>query len=331
MKQPLHVIFGAGLIGGYLAGNFLSSGLRTAVVGRANKLAAFKKGLKISDFLGNTGHATEVPEYQTGEIKALYLTIKCTAVAASIPDLKQIIQTDTIIICCQNGFGSDQVIRDAFPDNLILCAVIGFNVAEIQAGHLHRSTDGKLVVEYHPLLAEELKQVDCLALPILSTKNILGERWAKLQLNLANPVNALADVPIKVMSEDAGFRKIIADLMQEMFLVTDELDIKLPKITAVPAKALPKVMRLPNWLFLKIAQKMLAIDPTARTSMWWDLDQNRKTEIAYINGTVVAEAERLGLSCPFNTRLVKLIKMVENGDAKIGHSSASLARLLAHD
>ena len=331
MKQPLHVIFGAGLIGGYLAGNFLSRGLRTAVVGRANKLAGFKRGLKITDFLGNTAHATEVPEYQTGEISALYMTMKCTGVAASIPDLKNIIQTDTIIVCCQNGFGSDQVIRDAFPDNIVLSAVVGFNVAEKQAGHLHRSTDGKFVIEHHPWLAKELEQIDCAALPISSTKNILAERWAKLQLNLANPVNALADVPVKTMTEDAGFRKIIAGLMQEMFLVTDELGIKLPKITAVPAKALPRIMRLPNWLFLRIAQKMLAIDPTARTSMWWDLDQNRTTEIAYINGTIVNEAERLGLSCPLNTRLVKLIQLVENGDAKIGQSAVELNRLLAHD
>jgi len=331
VKQPLHVIFGAGLIGGYLAGHFSSSGLRTAVIGRANKLAGFKRGLKITDFLGNTAHASEVPEYQTGEIKVLYITIKCTGVAASIPDLKNIIQTDTIIICCQNGFGGDQAIRNAFPDNTILSAVVGFNVAEKKIGHLHRSTDGKFVVEHHSWLAEELEQIDCAALPISSTKNILAERWAKLQLNLANPVNALANVPVKPMTEDAGYRKIIADLMQEMFLVTDELGIKLPKITAVPAKALPKVMRLPNWLFLRLAQKMLAIDPTARTSMWWDLNQSRKTEIAYINGAVVEEAERLGLSCPLNSRLIKLIDMVENGDAKIGHSAASLTKLLAHD
>jgi len=331
MSEQQHVIFGTGLIGGYLAGVFLSQSLSTSVVGRTDKLSAFKDGLKITDFLGHTLKVTDVPVHRSTQIDVLWLTVKCTAVLNCIPEIRKILHSDTLIICCQNGFGSDQALRETFPNNTVLNAVVGFNVAEQAVGHLHRSTDGKLIVEQHPSVEQPLEQINCPALPVQSTTDILGERWAKLQLNLANPVNALADIPVKAMTEDAGYRKIIVQLMQEMFQVTDALNVELPKVTAVPAKVIPKILRLPNWIFLRLAQKMLAIDPTARTSMWWDLKQGRQTEIDYINGAVVTQAERLGLACPVNARLISLIKDVENGHQTTGISAATLRTLIADE
>ena len=49
------------------------------------------------------------------------------------------------------------------------------------------------------------------------------------------------------------------------------------------------------FIFLRIAQKMLAIDPTVRTSMWWDLGGGKLTEIDYLNGAVVDEGKKLGI------------------------------------
>ena len=39
---------------------------------------------------------------------------------------------------------------------------------------------------------------------------------------------------------------------------------------------------------------MLEVDPTVRTSMWWDLSQGKPTEIDFLNGAVVAAGRRLG-------------------------------------
>ena len=164
----------------------------------------------------------------------LWLTVKCTAVAASLADLQGLVTPNTVVICCQNGFGSDQIIRDAFPKNTVLNAVVGFNVAEQAPGHLHRSTDGKLVVEWHPKVARLVQQVDCDLLPATCSRQFLADQWAKLQLNLANPVNALADIPVKAMTEDRGYRRIIAALMQELLTITKALQLGLPKITAAP-------------------------------------------------------------------------------------------------
>jgi 2-dehydropantoate 2-reductase len=48
-----------------------------------------------------------------------------------------------------------------------------------------------------------------------------------------------------------------------------------------------------------------------RCSMGQDLDYKRRTEIDAINGAVVREAERLGISVPYNQMITDLIKVVE--------------------
>jgi 2-dehydropantoate 2-reductase len=73
----------------------------------------------------------------------------------------------------------------------------------------------------------------------------------------------------------------------------------------------PTILRLPDFLFRRLAGKLLAIDPLARTSMWEDLQAGRPTEIDYLNGEVIRLSESLNRSAPVNTKLVHLIRDAE--------------------
>ena len=56
------------------------------------------------------------------------------------------------------------------------------------------------------------------------------------------------------------------------------------------AGAVPRILRLPDWLFRRVARRMLAIDPEARSSMWEDLDRRRRTEVDDLQGAILALA-----------------------------------------
>ncbi len=331
-----HLVFGTGLIGGFLAGGLLKAGTNTVMLGREKQRVAMQQGLRISDLNGNqvelaapVFHTNGTPGLQScTDFNVIWLTVKCTAVQASLEQLSQLVTPTTIIVCCQNGFGSDEIVSEAFPNNTVLTAIVGFNVAEHEPAHLHRSTDGALVVESHPSLNLFVERLNCALLPAHVSTDINAERWAKLQLNLANPVNALADVPTKTMLEDRSYRVVIAALMRELLSVTSAMDLTLPKLTALPANVLPFIMGLPNFIYLKLAQKTLAIDPSARVSMWWDLSQGKPSEIDYLNHAVVEQGRTLGIDCPINQRIVSLIKQVESGELKIGISGVELQRKL---
>jgi 2-dehydropantoate 2-reductase len=335
MKAQQHVVFGAGLIGGFVTGGLLNAGYPTWVVARPKARQAMAHGLKLTDYLENSAEVT-APNFivdidsSVAVVDVLWLTVKCTGVAGALDDIARLINPDTIIICCQNGFGSDAPVRQRFANNKILGAVIGYNVAEPKAGHLHRSTEGQLVIENDAVASIEslIENLNCNVFPSAVSNDFPAAQWAKLQLNLANSINALADVPVKTMLEQRGYRRIIAALMKEMLAVTDARKLDLPKVSPLPAHWLPRLLDVPNFLFRLLAQKMLAIDPSARTSMWWDLHNKKPTEIDFLNAAVVSEAQKLGLIAPVNNAVVDLVHAVERGEHKIGFSAASLNELL---
>ena len=53
-----------------------------------------------------------------------------------------------------------------------------------------------------------------------------------------------------------------------------------------------------------------------KPSMGQDMQKGRRTEIEFLNGLVVREAERLGLACRANAVLTDLVKKVERGELK---------------
>jgi len=326
-----HLVFGTGLIGGFIGAGLIHAGHNVVFLGREKQKKAMSDGLVFSALDGTSAEVKALKFYDaatSSTFDIIWLSVKCTAVESCVKELQELVNEDSIIVCCQNGFGSDVVVRSALPQVTILNATVGFNVAQNAPNHLHRSTDGRLVVESHPKLVNLLHELNTSILPTHSSDQITAERWAKLQLNIANPVNALADVPTKAMTEDREYRIVIAALMSELLMVTSAMKLALPKLTPLPAKWLPFMMRLPNFIYLKIAQKTLAIDPTARVSMWWDLSQGKRSEIDFLNAAVVEQGSKLGIDCPKNKRIVELIKEVESGQRKIGVSGSELQALL---
>ena len=330
--QTKHLIFGSGLIGSYLAGCFHSQKNLVYLFGRDNSKTAFSNGFILSDLDSNSYQSNDqlkFAELESSQIfDVIWLTVKCTSIESAIEPLRSFVKPSSIIICCQNGFGSEQVVQNAFVDNTVLSAVVGFNVVlnktNSKNNHWHRSTDGTFVIQTSHNTKNLDKDLQSKLLPIRLSDDIEAERWAKLQLNLANAVNALAGVPIKQMLESRDYRLIIAKLMRELLSVTNALNLDLPKVSTVHGKYIPAVISLPNFIFKHLAQKMLAIDPQARTSMWQDLNKKRPTEIDFINGAVSNNAQNLKLSTPCNDAITSLIKSVERSEETVGFSADQL-------
>ena len=64
-------------------------------------------------------------------------------------------------------------------------------------------------------------------------------------------------------------------------------------------------------IFNAILGRTMKIDPEARSSMWQDLKQGRKTEIDYLQGAVIALAAQNNVDVPLMRRIVALIREAE--------------------
>ncbi|MBC3764720.1 2-dehydropantoate 2-reductase [Neptunicella marina] len=337
MKQ--HLVFGAGLIGTYIGCMLNEMGCRVSLIGRQLWLEQFDSTFSLTDYQQHQ-LLTALPNWQdlagkqvsNKELKKadiVWLTVKCTGLESALHELIPFVHPDTTIVACQNGLGSDVLIQQFFPANKLLKAIVGFNVVKTDSG-LHKSTEGDLYLETgdkregeqlaslfnHPLFLA--KSID----------NIEAMQWAKLQLNLANAVNAVADIPVKQMLLQRPYRQIIAQLMRELLAVTNEKQLTLPQLTRVKASWLPGILSLPDWLFKRVANQMLQIDEDAYTSMWWDIKNNKRTEIDFLNSQLVKQAELVDIATPVNRRLVKLVRDIEAGITENGIGAASLHNML---
>jgi 2-dehydropantoate 2-reductase len=325
-----HSVFGAGLIGGFIAGVLRSREFPVSLVVREKMKSRFSGELFLSDYNDHKATASGFTFAEPTDSPAdfLWLTVKCTAVKDALEGVRPFVNSETIILCCQNGLGSDLSVRDAFPDNVVLRVMFHSNVAQLSDDRLHRGSEGDMIIEYHPKAEALAERLNCPLMPTHVSNIMDAVLWAKLQLNVANAVNALADIPVKSMLEQRGYRQVIALLMTELLQVVKAQDITLPKLTALPPQVLPWFIAMPNWLFNIVGTKMMAIDPSVRTSMWWDLSGGRLTEVDHLNGAVVMTGEKFGVACPANQRISDLIHAVERGELKQGMDATQLLSLI---
>ena len=112
--------------------------------------------------------------------------------------------------------------------------------------------------------------------------------------------------------------------MREGLRALAKTDI-VPKIDApIPASWVPPVMELPDAVFRVVANRLVAIDPNARSSMWEDLQRGHKTEVDFLNGEIVRLGAAVGVPTPINSRIVELVKQAEKGGTPPSLSAADL-------
>jgi 2-dehydropantoate 2-reductase len=101
--------------------------------------------------------------------------------------------------------------------------------------------------------------------------------------------------------------------MDETLHVLKLAGITPAKVSKVSPSLLPSVLRLPNFIFKRLAASMLQMDDKAISSMWEYLQHNRTTEDDDLNGAVVDLAKSLGSTAPCNARIVSLVRQAEQG------------------
>ena len=169
----------------------------------------------------------------------------------------------------------------------------------------HRATSGEIVIESGP--GSIGTQLNTSELPISESDQIEAVQWGKLVINLNNALNALSGLTLQNQLLDRNWRRLMADQMTEALRVLKRADIDIVSTTPVPAWVMPHILRLPTPVFSRIAAKMLTIDPSARTSMTYDLMAGRATEIDDLQGEIIKLGHEQGIPTPINSRVSDLI------------------------
>jgi 2-dehydropantoate 2-reductase len=112
---------------------------------------------------------------------------------------------------------------------------------------------------------------------------------------------------------ERDYRRVVAAAQREGLRLLKRANVRPAKVGALGPRLLPLVIDSPDWLFNSVFLKAWKIDAKARSSMADDLAAGRKTEVEYINGELVALAERLRQTAPVNRAIVSLVHWAEAG------------------
>jgi 2-dehydropantoate 2-reductase len=309
-------VAGAGSIGCFVGGMLAASGQSVALLARPRLISEIENnGLRLTSFDGSARRVG--PDRLTlsddpallGDARIVLVTVKSADTAEIADVIARHARDDAVIVSLQNGVSNVSLLRERLPTRRVLGGMVPFNVVRIGEGRFHRSTSGEIYVEHDD--ANTASQLSVLGLKMRTSRKIVGMQWGKLLLNLNNALNALADMPLREQLGQRKWRALFADQIAEGLTAMKAAGIRPVSSTPIPPRVMPRLLRVPDWMFEILLGRTMKIDREARSSMWQDLMQRRRTEIDYMQGVIIAIAERHGLEVPLTRRVAALIKQAE--------------------
>ncbi|MGB6117965.1 MAG: 2-dehydropantoate 2-reductase [Mesorhizobium sp.] len=310
------VIAGTGSVGSYVGGCLALAGRDVRFLARPAMAAALRRdGLRVTDLEGRNRHlasvnATDDAANALSGAKVALICVKSGATGEMAQLVARHAPADCVIVGLQNGTGNVARIEELAGGRPVHAGMVPFNIAlDLDPPSIHRGTEGGLVIDEK--VGDIAELLRCEGLSVETRSDMDAVLWGKLLLNLNNALNALSGLPLAAELADRRWRRLLATQMDEALAAMAANRIRPAKLAGVAPALLPHILRLPDWLFSRIARKMLAIDPQARSSTWDDLTLGRATEIDEFQGAIARLAAKAGTPAPLTRRIIAAIRHAE--------------------
>ena len=306
-------IAGAGSIGCFVGGLMAAAGRDVTFLGRRRIEDEMQHhGLRLTDFAGmditidgSCISASTRPDVLSAA-DVILVCVKSGSTLEMADLIRKNAKDSAIVVSLQNGVNNAGTLRANLPGFDVRSGMVPFNVVHMGDGRFHRGTSGTIMIESGTPDLTPLMNVR--NLQVQSQSDMQSVLWGKLLVNLNNALNALSDLPLVEELAAPEWRLKLATQMSEALKVMIAEGIRPNPPSPVPAWILPYILRLPTPLFRSVAKQMLSIDPEARSSMWEDLKNGRKTEIGELQGEIIRLGEKHNIPVPENRKIMEQIR-----------------------
>jgi len=313
-------IVGAGAIGGWLAGQLISSGEEVTLVARGATLAAIRdRGLTITSAEKTLVVHPSVTEELSSVAAAdvVFLAVKAHALTELAPSLAESLGDDACVVSLQNGVPwwyflgmpgplSDVRLESVDPGGIIAqhlprARVVGsvvYPATRVVAAGVVEHIEGRRITIGEPdgSTTERCRQIAAaltragVSCPVRA--DLRRELWLKLVGNaVLNPLSALTRASLASLTCDPLVRPLALGAMEEARAVAASLGVTLQ---------------------LSIEQRLAAATKVGdhKTSMLQDLEVGRQLELEPILGAVVEIGGLNGVATPTLEILLALTRLL---------------------
>lgn len=302
------LVMGAGAMGTVVGGFMAKAGHDVTLVGRPRHMSAIaRQGLRISGIWGehevgtlNVCAGAELIE--RADFDVILLTVKSYDTRAAMAAVAHLAEAPTLVCAYQNGLGNAEVVAETvgWERTVGVSAIFGTRIDAPGHAEVTVIAHPTILGVYRPsthaervrLLAEAMNAA---GLPSAYSETMATVLWAKVTYNSAlNPLSALLDMRYGALAETEHTRSIMDAIVQELYAVGYAKGVTLAPETPEAYMAL---------FYSKL------VPPTAAhyASMHEDFVRHRRTEIDALNGAIARYGAELGVDCPVNTMLTRLV------------------------
>ena len=307
------LVYGAGAIGSVFGG-FLSKQHAVTLLGRPWHLHEIRRlGLQVGGIWGShtfskMGLCTDVKELRSR--KPRFDLILCTVTANDTPaaakEIKRIAKDRALVVSLQNGYGNIEALSAQVPVGQVLAGRVIFG-AELRPGTATVTVSADDVLIGEAGKAKGLKRAEELAatftecgIKTRAVPDIHRHLWAKLTYNCAlNGLATLLDIPYGKLLLTDETKALMKEIVEEVYAVAAKCKIELEPATA------------PGYI-QKLFKKLIPITSAHYPSMHQRIRHGHRTEIAHLNGAIVALGKKHKVPTPINALVAELVKAKEH-------------------
>ena len=237
-------------------------------------------------------------------VDILLIFVKAHQTYAALKANRSLIGPKTIVVSLQNGMGNYLEIVKFVPLDRIVIGTSNHNSTLLGSGHFLHAADGKTIIgafskdSPHVELVRSIFETCGLDISVSNDVRVLI--WRKLLVNMSiNPLTMLLEVKNGFIQTDRHSWDIVRQIIDEGLTVAKADGVEFDREE-----------------ILDLVRKICVLTHSGCSSMYQDRIHKRRTEIDFINGSVVSLARKHGIPVPVNALLVQLVHAVE--DSLIG-------------
>ena len=301
-------VLGAGAMGCLFGGLLAEKGLKVTLIDvwKEHIDAINKNGLKMDGFGGDRFikiNATNDPK-SISPVDVVIVMCKATALEQALTNAKNIVGDKTVLMSFQNGIGHEAIMQNIVGVNKVLGGTTTQASNILGPGHIkNHASLPSWIGEYEGGLSDRVKDIaetfTAYGLETIASDNVKKRKWMKLfALTAVGPLSAIFDMHHTELYVTNKESKLARELGKQIILETR-------KVAQADGVEVSEDECLE--MFLKIVDS----NQTNKSSMAFDIQYKRKSEIDFINGSVSKIGKKHGVPTPLNDMLYKIIKVKE--------------------
>lgn len=300
-------IVGVGPTGGIMAAHLAQAGHNVVLIdiNKSHMDQIKKNGLEITNLkefnakFSKKNICYSIDELRDKEVNTLFIAVKASLLEKILPQIKKVVNENTILISLQNGFDTEEFIAEYVGKENSMRIVVNYAGNLIDNGKIRMSFFnppnylGVLTTNAEEKAKKLAEIITNAGIETVFTSDIKKYEWTKCILNAISPVCVTTRTTMKQTMEFKDTRDLCREILREGIEVARARGINFE----------------PD--FLDSCMNYLDKAGHHRVSMQADIEAGNPSEIQFLNGKIVEYGKMEEIPTLYNKIFVALIRGCE--------------------